>query len=750
MRSPVFVRRSIDGSIMQLPSLVRDKSKDSAPTLVLGMMFGLVYQIYKYDIGADSLLNVRLALIMLSGVFFFYSIHYIDSRLMSVLVTKYDADIDRENLKTYAPFSLLLFYPLQKNFADVIWPGSLFLPFFAISVILVLLLKAVLVIRIRKQADLFSERRLPGKLPLCVICAGIGLFFFLFHQVTMVFGDYYQLIRTGTPETRYVFANYESREALIHRATLSEPIPYENSAVMVAHKILAFSPEVREISTSVPFLFQICVRSESGEVLLKERRVMDALHPDAARWTEIKFSVPRARSRTIHFRMKARPLILRVSPRFFLNLLCHNPFDFTYFRKLSISAAWSTPEIVASDRRRPDVFLISIDTLRADRVGCYGYGQDVSPAINSLARDGVLYRNAFSQSTWTLPSHKSLLTGRFPSELSEIQLMKSIEHIKGSPDITKGAHMFFSQILNEKGYYSVAYTDGALVSHYYGFHMGFHLYNEQFGKEGNSFHLARRWLSRNKEKDVFMFIHTFLVHDYRQDYRADGGTLSDAYDKRVRQVDADIGDFMAFLKQDDIYENALIIFTSDHGESFGEEHNDGKTYLQEHTGKPYESQIRVPLIIKPPGGRFASASRVIFEDVQLIDVAPTILTILGIRIPEMFRGHPLRPFHKESMEAPDKFIYATGRKPSTGCIRKNNMKYIYHSGVKEEEFYDLMSDPLEIHNLASDKLPEMAEMRETYDKFQKQFGTGGISLKEATAVDSPDLRERLKALGYLQ
>jgi len=222
-----------------------------------------------------------------------------------------------------------------------------------------------------------------------------------------------------------------------------------------------------------------------------------------------------------------------------------------------------------------------------------------------------------------------------------------------------------------------------------------------------------------------------------------------AYDSRVSLVDANIDAFVSFLKKNKMYENSVIIITSDHGESFGEEHDDGKVATYSHGGIPYESLIRVPLIIKPPAGAPVPFPEAVSEDVRLIDLAPTILTILGLDIPNTFRGRPIPPIGDGESEMPLQFVYSCGINPRVGCVRENHMKYISTGDSRKEQFYDLKKDPLELHNLAALESPEMLRMKEKYVDFLDEIGRHGIAMEEAANAATPELAEQLKALGYL-
>jgi len=765
-----------------MPVFPKEKAVNLGITLLFGAVFGSIYQIYKLDLGVDSFWNIRLLILIFSGALFFYVLRYLDSRLIYAISKNYSSGTDRGNLMTYLPLVLLLIYPWYSEFISSVWTGSFFSSFLAISVAMLLVLKTALVIKARKEASSLSERQRPasGRLSLCLIFGGFGIILFWFHQLTYVFAGCYTLPFSGAADIRYLPDNGETRLGFTRAASISRAVPFEQSCVTVAYKILHYSSEARAAFNSVPFLFSLRVTDEEGEVMLKEIRTIDALSDEARKWSEIKLNISGSPRKKVNFMMKMRPMVLKAKPRFFLGLLCHNPLDFSYFRDISVQAAWNEPEIVPRGSGRPDVFLISIDTLRPDRLGCYGYSENNTLAVDSLAKEGILYENAFSQSTWTLPSHLSLLTSRFPNELHLANILNSYRHMATESGPVDNPDVVLPDILKQNGYYCAAFTDGGFISAHFGFYKGFYIYNERYGEKGDSFQLARQWLTENKEKDAFLFIHTYLVHDYRGkcdrprglSKRAPDGeaphpgffpiiqvepdiapsslqNTEASYDLRVKMMDADIREFLSFLRQNNMYENSLIIFTSDHGESFGEEHDNGQIRIYWHAKAPYESQIRVPLIIKPPAGKFASASRVVSEDITLLDVAPTALAILDIDIPTEFRGRPLPPIDRGGSGPPVRPVFASSHTPAIGCIRENGLKYICDLTSSHDQFYDLRNDPLERHNLAERQTPEMLEMKKRYLDFHEKMGRHGIAMGKAAETASPELAEQLKALGYL-
>ncbi len=515
-----------------------------------------------------------------------------------------------------------------------------------------------------------------------------------------------------------------------------------------------------------------------GELLARKHRLIDATDPRARNWANLMAPLSGIRKgETAVFTVKIRPTILEMDRIFLLKFILRNPFDVAWIKRYSTSAACSAPEFLAEASGRPNVILVSMDTLRADALGCYGYQRNTSPTIDSFAAENVIFKKAFSQSTWTLPSHLSLLTSLYPTEFDR----ESLRYVPNLSDFTRFAGAgrsiaaeTISSILNDSGYYCVAFTDGGLMSSFYGYHKGFHMYDERVGPENRSLKVAGNWLKENDDSTFFLFIHSYFIHRYSLDPKKNyeyseeeienllttipeilpeftGSAISDLrgrdfYDLRIRVFDKKLAAFLSLLKELKLYDNTLIILTSDHGESFKEVHDNGRVTIGGHGQIPYESQIWVPLIMKLPS-RIDSGRKVVHEQVRLLDLAPTILAVLGLDPHPQFRGNSLMPFLDET-ESPDLFhVYSFSG--HGGSVRTDGKKYIYREPDDREEFYDLVTDIHEMHNLALSRSKEMSELRKLYSNFIANYGEASFS-KEPDFEAPPELRQQLRSLGYIQ
>lgn len=332
---------------------------------------------------------------------------------------------------------------------------------------------------------------------------------------------------------------------------------------------------------------------------------------------------------------------------------------------------WSSTEReakTATQKPPPNVLLISLDTLRPDHLGCYGYARKTSPNLDKLARDGVVFSNCRCQAPWTLPSHMSLFTSTLPTSNGVDGLNKVLPEGFGT----------LAQYLGDAGYRTAGLVNNAQMRAHWGFARGFETWREfeADAPEGNCENItaqARTWLKSNASagKPFCLFLHYYDPHDPYEapaPFRKVMGTtltgkkarelcfryrfpdlnirqpelhadLVAAYDAEIAWLDQELGKLL-----EDVPPNTLIVVCSDHGEAF-EEH--GWTL---HGATLYEEEVRVPLLLRLPDG--AKAGTKIPDSVMLMDVAPTILAACGVRIPAQFQGDDLSPlWHGKTLPA---------------------------------------------------------------------------------------------------
>jgi len=418
----------------------------------------------------------------------------------------------------------------------------------------------------------------------------------------------------------------------------------------------------------------------------------------------------------------------------------------------------------------PNVIVISIDTLRADHLGCYGYDRPTSPTLDRLAEGGVLFENVSSTSPWTLPAHASLMTGLYPSR----------HGLKSHREYLHQAAVPMAEILQEQGYLTAAIVNAHYVSQRYGFDRGFDEFNyvpEELARAAPSAveDYAVGWLSNHDGGPFFLFLHYYDVHsDYRslpqyermfaRDYMgsADGSTaqlleyrrgrfkldqpdaehLIDLYDAGVRQMDDGIARLVDLLEAKNLLDDTLIVVTSDHGEEFLE--HGGVLHGRTH----FEEVIRVPLIVCGPG---APQGRRVTEIASLVDVLPTTLGLLGVTPPETIDGLDLSPFWQaEPPPAIDRLVFAEADHHNQyddikRAVRRGKFKMHFDRSTRNVELFDLADDPGETKNVAREHATVVRELRRELDVFMATQRPGG-----SLAPLSQQQVEKLKSLGYLE
>ena len=442
----------------------------------------------------------------------------------------------------------------------------------------------------------------------------------------------------------------------------------------------------------------------------------------------------------------------------------------------ALQAAAQTPPKPALN-----VVLITIDTLRADHVGCYGYKQIKTPNIDSLAADGVRFERAFAVVPVTLPSHTSMLTGTYPM----LSGMHDFSGNKLSP-----AQPTLASLLKQAGYQTGAVIAAAVLDSRFGLNQGFDFYYDHFDfnrldeanldemeRPGNVVAdvalnwLEKEWLekdvlAKNSQKKFFLWMHLYDPHfpyhppePYSREYAAQ------PYDGEIAFADEQVGRLLRFLKEKGIYQNTIIVLCGDHGESLGE-HGE-KT----HGFFIYNATMHVPLIIRLPEERQpgTAAARVVNDPVSLVDLMPTVLGALGMEVPPQVQGRSLLPELRPQPRASDD----RGRKDNDNDKDKDeverdrvlygetflprihfnwselrgseNTKYHFIDAPRPE-LYDLTRDPGELHNLFTEKKAVAEEMRAQLAGLIRDY-SAGKELAEKTGLD-PALMERLKSLGY--
>lgn len=437
---------------------------------------------------------------------------------------------------------------------------------------------------------------------------------------------------------------------------------------------------------------------------------------------------------------------------------------------LSVASSEAREPIPAS--QSPSVLLITVDTVRADHVGCYGNATIETPAIDGLAAAGVRFENAYAQAPITLPSHAAILTGTYP-------MFNGVRDFT-SPGLPANIPTL-GEILRRKGYHTAAFVSSYALNSVWGLNRGFDVYDDDLGLEpgkSNDIFLVRRrgdrtvdlllaWLDRQGSAPFFAWLHLYDAHSpYRSPEPYLSKYRSHPYDGGIAFDDAQVGRVFARLKEMQRFADTAILLLSDHGESLGEHGED------EHGFFIYNATLHVPLILKLPGGngsrgygaRGAGSAnvtpsdyrtpvpQVIATSVGAVDVAPTIAQICGIPSVDArsFQGRSLLTTFSSGGDREDAFVYAESYYPrdSFGWHELRGLvsaQYAYIDAPRPE-LYDLRTDPRERQNLAPSNASAAAPLREKLQDVERKYA--GKPLTVSPQAD-PETVERLRSLGYV-
>ena len=386
-----------------------------------------------------------------------------------------------------------------------------------------------------------------------------------------------------------------------------------------------------------------------------------------------------------------------------------------------------------------NVLIITIDTLRADRVGIYGATKVETPTMDRLAREGAWAPQSDAPVPLTRPSHVSLFTGRYPSE----------HGIRDNLSAPLNADVpLLSGIFQEAGFATAAFVSSTVLDRQSGLARGFDVYSDRFDKAADQRTAdvvtaeAIGWLKSPPKPKFFAWIHLYDPHapytppePYASRY---AGRL---YDGEVAFCDEQVGRVVTALRDTGALDNTLVILTSDHGEALGEHGEDVHGYFV------YEATLRVPLILRGPGVTPATRLGTL---ARTIDVFPTVLDLMGISTNQQVSGRSLGPALRGG-QVVDEPAFAESLVPllhygwsDLRSVRDGRWKYIL---APRPELYDLDADPGELRNLAADQDSRARAMR---SGLESQLRKERSSPKSAdTSGISPDALERLGALGYV-
>jgi arylsulfatase A-like enzyme/predicted Zn-dependent protease len=408
------------------------------------------------------------------------------------------------------------------------------------------------------------------------------------------------------------------------------------------------------------------------------------------------------------------------------------------------AASWlvvsCTKSFLGSPSRTTPVVLISIDTLRSDHLPAYGYNGVATPNIDALRSDSILYERAYSQVPLTLPSHTSILTGMLPGD----------HGVRDNVGFRLGTQIpTVQELLRKNGYATGAAVSAFVLRHETGIARGFDFFDDdvqpiegqtiigRVQREGHDTWVAsQKWLDAHLDQPFFFFLHLYDPHTPYTPPEPYFSRYSNHYDGEIAYSDSVVGDLIADLKQHGVYDKALIILLSDHGEGLNQ-HGE-----EEHGVFLYREVLQVPLLVKLPGSRKAGAT--VKTPVELVDVFPTILDRTATPLPttghrpgesllDFLNGGPSRQIYAETYYPKFHFGWS-----DLHSLIDGNDHYIR---APKPELYDLAADPGEKNNTLESNRRAYVKMRSAIEAFVQQAS--------APANIDPEEAAKLAALGYV-
>lgn len=403
---------------------------------------------------------------------------------------------------------------------------------------------------------------------------------------------------------------------------------------------------------------------------------------------------------------------------------------------------------IPAHKSKPNVILITIDTVRADHVGCYGAKDVHTPTLDALAHDGIVFERAISQVPLTWPSHAAILTGLYPFQ-------NGVQDFTAQP--LESRFRSVAQAFQTHGYSTGAVVSAFVLDRSWGLARGFDFYYDAFApadflhkdlglverRAAESVTRALAWLQKNRRRPFFFWLHLYDPHSpydppepYRSQYR------SHPYDGEIAYADHELGRLIEWLKRNQLYNNTSIVFLSDHGESLGE-HGE-----QEHGFFAYNSTVHIPLIVKPPATSGLRSGRV-SRPVETTAIPATLLQLAGVH-DEIEKQTTSTGLIRSSNDTEDEAYSETfypfssfGWSP-LHAVETSRYHYI---DAPEAELYDLAADPGETTNIAAQQPATVAVFKKKLETRLKDRPFK--SSHDGSSELSPEAQEKLRALGYV-
>jgi len=527
------------------------------------------------------------------------------------------------------------------------------------------------------------------------------------------------------------------------QTTVTRPVQVGRGAVLTVG--LAIVPVVRAVGAAAVEA-RLLARAPGGEHELL-RVVIDPSAADAG-WRDERVALDSLAGQAVRFVFTTRPAPGAAAGA-------------------PVAPLWGAPRVLEPRPRRGahNLLLVSLDTLRADHVGVYGCDLPTTPSLDHLASEGALFEHVIATYPSTPGSHMSMLTGVYPN----------VHGVIGPLDTLPADVPTLAELLAAHGWETGAVTEDGMLVAGAGFQRGFAYYRENkgasiwdaSGQVDVTFRNGLRWLEAHRGEKFFLFLHTYQVHEpyspppefdrfhtYRDGDReveitaATPAAIRDRhlYAGETLYTDHEIGRLLDGLHALGLDERTLVVFTSDHGEEFGEHGWKG------HDETLYEEVLHVPLIVRAPG--LVPAGVRVPRQASLVDLVPTLLELLGVAPPRTLHGRSLVPFLAQPDHDGEQVVFSELVKRRKGkrfiAARTPTRKWIWHDPPSvPAEVYDLAADPGEKRNIAT---PELLAEGEALRRRYEALGRGATLRPPAATSPTldPETQKKLKALGYVE
>jgi len=400
-----------------------------------------------------------------------------------------------------------------------------------------------------------------------------------------------------------------------------------------------------------------------------------------------------------------------------------------------------------------NILFITLDTTRADHLGCYGYDRAETPNIDRLAETGILFKNATCQVPFTLPSHSSMFTGTYP-------FYHGVRDNGGF--YLEQERTTLAEVLKVHGMATSAFVGAFVVDSRWGLDQGIDYYYDNFDfakykrisldsvqrEGGEVIEAFFEWFEENYQKKFFSWIHFYDPHtpyDPPEPYKTRFSKWNwGLYDGEIAYVDELIGKVLDKLIEKDVLKKTLIVIVGDHGESLGQHKENAHGFFI------YDAAISVPLIIHLPSRNLRAKK--VNTRVETIDIMPTLLQILGLPLPSEVQGKSLLPLILDKHSNQERFAYSETYYPryhfgwsELKSLQNSRYKYIQ---APRPELYDIVNDPNELTNIYRQEIKIGKQFEEKLNSLLEKMSAEGIEEKGPQKLDE-EAMEKLMALGYV-